>query len=544
MKRTAGVLIAGLIGLVLFRAVLVMAEPEKRINNTDELQMVLATADRFLGVPYVHSAWPGGPLQFAMLPVMGADMALHRQGQPVPDAVAKYLSELYRSPWRMLRAQQLMVVLWGGAGLAFFGWALFRATGRVELAAYSSLIVAAAPVFWSYWGTGVADVVSFTFAALACLVALRRGDDDWRWGWVGLWFGLAVASKLTIALMAPFLIGLYFSRDNRVSHRAGGKLVLAGAVGFFLACPYAWIEPLRFVKTVLGNAARPGVPLGWSGALGLIGTHLGWPALVLGAVGALTLWQQPRRAALIGAGLSVVLAGLVFSRAGVVYDRYVLPLILPLAFLAVHGLIKISGVVTHWRPAWRGGVLTGLAVAATLACGAGQIRAERRHFTERRERTEATLDRVLQDADAQLVAVQFSPYMLARFGGQCSREDLLRLADGVSQTPTDVMASHPGALISSRALEVLGPNFNAWEQTLAARYRAMAAYAGGRKREILFWGPPALVRRFGLLTPEQARAAVRGRKDAIFIGWGTQIAGDADEEVDQAALLVEHGGAL
>lgn len=541
MRRFWGVFLTGLLLVMLFRAGLVLAEPEKRINNTDELQMVLATADRFLGVPYVHSAWPGGPLQFAMLPVMAADAAFQRHGAPMPEALARYLSEIYRNPWRMLRAQQLLVVLWGGVGLAFFGGAAWRVTGRADSAVYAAIAVIAAPVFWSYWGIGVADVGSFSFAALACLVALRRDDGGGQWGWVGLWFGLAVASKLTIALAAPFLIGLYFGRGREAWHRDGGKLVLAGAAGFFLACPYAWIEPLRFVKTVLGNAARPGVPLGWTGALELLGAHLGWPLLLLGAAGALTLWQQPRRAGLIGAVLAVGLATLVFSRAGIVYDRYVLPLILPLVFLAVHGLMWVSEIITRLRPAWRGAMLAGIAMSVTVACGAAQIRAQRQHFTERRGRTEATLAHILRDTDARLVAVQFSPYMLGQFAGQCSREDLLRLSEGVSRTPTDVMASHPGAPISPQVMEVLGPNFNAWEQTLAARYRAMAAYAGGRKREILFWGPPALVRRFGVLTPEQARAAVRGRKDAIFVGWGTQTAGDADEEVDQAALLVERG---
>lgn len=528
--------------LTAIRACCVLSEPEKRINNTDELQMVLATADRFLGVPYVHSAWPAGPLQVTMLPVMAADAALHRQGQAMPEALARYLSEFYRSPWRMLRAQQLIVVLWGGAGLLFFGWALFRATGRLDLAAYAGIAVVAAPVFWSYWGTGVADVVSFTFAAVACLVALRGGSGG-QWGWVGLWFGLAVASKLTIALAAPFLLGLYLGRGRRVFHLDGCKLVLAGAVGFFLACPYAWIEPLRFVKTVLGNAGRPGVPLGWSGALGLMGAHLGWPVLLLAVVGALTLWRQPLRGGLIGAVVAVGLAVGVFSRAGIVYDRYALPLILPLAFLAVHGVKYVSVIAPRVWPAWRGGVLAGMAMAATVVSGAAQIRAERLHFTERRARTEATLDRILQDAEARLVAVQFSPYMLCRFGGQCSREDLLRLADGVSQAPSDVLASYPGVSLSPRVMEVLGPDFNAWEQTLAARYRAMAAYAPERKREVLFWGPPALVRRFGLLTPERAQAAVRGRKDAFFVGWGTQVAGDADEEEDEANLLVERGTA-
>lgn len=90
MRWFCGATLTVFLLVVLLRAGLVLAEPEKRINNTDELQMVLATADRFLGVPYVHSAWPAGPLQFAMLPVMATDVAVHRHGAPMPEALARY----------------------------------------------------------------------------------------------------------------------------------------------------------------------------------------------------------------------------------------------------------------------------------------------------------------------------------------------------------------------------------------------------------------------------------------------------------------------
>lgn len=520
----------------------IIGQSKYYIHNTDELSMTLATADRFLGVPYIHSAWPAGTLQMATLPAIAADFALGADGKINIATFADYISRLYRDPWHMLRMQKLIVAALASFGIAAFASAVARAFGKQSIGILAALVVATAPVFWIYSGMAVADAISIGLLCIACWMSVGMREYPHKWAVIGGVFGLAVASKLSVVLAAPFLVALYFWDPAPKRKYDIVPSALGVACGFGLACPYAWIEPVRFMKTVLANSMRSGTPLGLSGSINFIGIHLGWGAAFLALIGIFGLGVRRKFKLLFGVLGSLVCVVLVVSRAGVVYDRYVLPLVVPLAFAAAEGcdwisagLAKLSAQRFKVYPMLG---LTAIALAVGLQNTTAYFHDLRRRAAEL-ERSEQVFQGIQQADPKTPVLIFFTPYILTRMAEQMSRGSLEGMANNISRDSGNILLMTGASGLDATTASVFGNNLNGWEQVLGARLRAMAVTAkmdGGR---ILFWSEPWLAQRFGFYTKDQAQVFFDRSESALWVEMATSKSVSDDKGL---ILKAKHGG--
>ena len=207
------------------------------------------------------------------------------------------------------------------------------------------------------------DALVTMFSALALLWSLRvaRSGRVIDYAITGLWIGLGTAAKYTPALMAfsLYFVHLERRRAEGKSNRYGGlddrRLGWAALIAFLTFCvtsPYtlANLTVLRrdFAYQALhmstGHFGHEQQGLGYVHYLvSVLPDAIGWPALLAGFIGlALALRSGPeQRVALWGMlPYLVVLGGLSTH-----FDRYVLPVILPLAL----GCALLLG---QWRQRW------------------------------------------------------------------------------------------------------------------------------------------------------------------------------------------------
>jgi tetratricopeptide (TPR) repeat protein len=220
--------------------------------------------------------------------------------------------------------------------------------GRLGAVVAGSLC-AISPMMVSHSQLVEPDALVTTFSALALLWSLRvaRSGRVLDYAITGLWIGLGTAAKYTPALMA---FSLYFvhlerrraeGRSNRylgLDDRRLGWAALIAFLAFCVTSPYtlANLTVLRrdFAYQALhmssGHFGHEQQGLGYMHYLfSVLPDAIGWPALLAGFVGlALTLRSGvEQRVALWGMlPFLVVLGGLSTH-----FDRYVLPVILPLA---------------------------------------------------------------------------------------------------------------------------------------------------------------------------------------------------------------------
>jgi hypothetical protein len=308
-----------------------------------------------------------------------------------------------------------------------------------------------------------------------------------------LWVGAALSSKVTVVGLACASGLALLLRPARLGERgaAFAGWAAGATIGFVALCPYVWVDPIRFLKSTLGNLTRPDEAGGGSPLASLVYSVLGpraWLVLPLAALGLVVLAasrSRRRHAVLLAGALALIAAPLISAE--VVYPRYGLPLA---AFIMLPVAMGIAGLLDLLRPAGRGVLVTVLCLSAAAAL-AQDLRAER----DLRDPAPvlAAIRAIL--ADRSLAEVYLPTYPTSAFPhalpylSSGDFERMLRRAEPDSAKIVSYVAARG---IDRAAAAALINNFSEDEQTVAARFRVMRFVASPSPRSIRFYDPDDL----------------------------------------------------
>jgi 4-amino-4-deoxy-L-arabinose transferase-like glycosyltransferase len=339
--------------------------PDTRTIATALLLLVL-----WLGWSLRLVSWGGNPLHpdealyayWARLAASGRDPALLSVPVDKPPLFIYITAFAFRLWGPTVIAARLTGVLASLLSLPIL-FALTRALYGRSVAFLASLLYAVSPFAVSFAPTAFTDPLLILWGLAACLLAIRG-----RWGWAGLFLGLAVATKQQGLLVVPLVWGLgrvASAPSPKGSGKDRGKIyaALRLLMGFLpLFAVLVWWDSLRWrvwpsfwerswiaygglrltVPTEWGERAED-----WGGWLGylvaspwLAGALLLSIVLLLGAA-----WASRRRLDVAARADLVVLGygGGFLLLHGVLsfqpWDRYLLPLVPLTALLLARGLL-------------------------------------------------------------------------------------------------------------------------------------------------------------------------------------------------------------
>ncbi|MFN8468875.1 MAG: glycosyltransferase family 39 protein [Caldilineaceae bacterium] len=335
-RRYAGLILAAitLVGFAL-RLPLLMRFP---LREDEAIYGYWALHAWYVDPLFLH-VWPDKPPIFLWL--LAAALQLWGHGPETAGAAAR---------WVNIMAGTLTIPVLAACARRWWGLGAALATGL--LAALSPFAITFAP-------TAFTDPVLVLAGGLALALAVRR-----RWFWSGFWLGVAVMTKQQGLLFVPLVAacGLY----ARPKAAGSVRWVLGLAV---VVLPILYWDSLRWTVAPspwdLGATNVGGVALvapsawvaraeGWLGlAWYLLASPWAWGAyvvlLVLAAVGA---WRRSEEREYWLPALILAIWGVGFLLLHVgssvqMWDRYLLPLTVPLALLGGWGMMKVDSWVMN-----------------------------------------------------------------------------------------------------------------------------------------------------------------------------------------------------
>ena len=128
--------------------------------NTDEYEMTLSAADRFLGVPSVGLAWPGGTLQLISVPAIVLSFVGSMSLSNPLNSFVDYLAVNYRDPWQLIAIERIIVAIVFSLGLASLLLPFVRLHGRLLTAGAVVLMAATTPEVWMHSHIATADAMA------------------------------------------------------------------------------------------------------------------------------------------------------------------------------------------------------------------------------------------------------------------------------------------------------------------------------------------------------------------------------------------------
>jgi hypothetical protein len=492
---------------------------DRAVYDTDELEETLSGLDRFLAVPCSSLCWPGTVQLAPFVPLIGVDYALRARLHVTPLGFAEYLSAQYRDPQRAIRYMRLIVIAFTSIGFALLALRVWGYTESALAGGAALLLPVIQPLLRSHGVLGMADGPALGLLAGGLAMLLAREPQRRHVALAGLLMGLALASKVTVALALPLVVVLALANTRRPVR----DLVLLGVcIGafFVVGCPYVVFEPLRFAKNVIGNMRKPGAPLGAVGAVVMIVRDvLTWPLAVglLAALGVM-LW---RRAWGVPAGVlgCVAAAILLTMRSAQVVPRYygalaVVAVLTVALLLDPRWALRLSLTGT-WRT--RGWLVLLACVALLGSRGPQALRALV-------DRPPAVYPQVAREVGSLPSGTRVAvPLAMSELLGQYAASDAQqRLARdcGIAMqsgraTEAFVEARVPGL---ERALAMLPSVMNENEQVYVGRMLAAAGPSPHAGVDLYLVASAAVAARFGVLTPETAADAWRsGTLDVLVL---------------------------
>lgn len=219
------------------------------LRLVDEVELTLTTLDRLLGLPTTSLAWPATFVQLVTLPFQ---LLLH-VAAALPNGwndIALEFGETYRAPATAVFLQRVVTLTLFSAAASAWVPVLVRRGASPLTAALAVFVGALQPLVWfhSFIGTGEGLGMALVLEAFRAAVDGRRNGEMWA----GILMGFALASRLTL-LPCVVLLACWV-RDGRALVRLSAAVTL----GFVFACPSAWMEPVRLLKSIVGNSMRPG----------------------------------------------------------------------------------------------------------------------------------------------------------------------------------------------------------------------------------------------------------------------------------------------
>jgi tetratricopeptide (TPR) repeat protein len=274
-----------------------------------------------------------------------------------------------------------LVVVWIGTRLAL------RLGGWLAAVLVASLLVAS-PLLVQHAQLVTPDILLAMFAALAVWAIVRIHDEGRSrdYIWAGVWIGFGAACKYTPVLLALSIYAVHLLRLRSEDRRLrllglnDGRLgwaALASVLSFCIASPYtlASLEVLRRDFTyqafhmVGGHFGHAEQGVGWLYYLTqVLPQALGWPGLILCVFGlAAAAWR------LRGVWLAVIacvlplyiLLGLLSTQ----FDRYMLPLVMPLSLGAAGAVVVLRSELTRLSPVLRRGITVLLVLVCVVPTG-------------------------------------------------------------------------------------------------------------------------------------------------------------------------------
>jgi 4-amino-4-deoxy-L-arabinose transferase-like glycosyltransferase len=243
-------------------------------------------------------------------------------------------------------------ILGGPAGAWWLPLAILTTIGTVEKGRLAEIEA----LFFSLSGIGM----------LGWLAGWYRGGSPWsRWLWAGVWFGLASLAKGPVFLPFFYAIAVITLVKNGQRKELWHPAHLAGlALSLFLPLPWVLATRERLAALPTDPAATGQTQMWLNQVLKRLDpSAIDWTSYPLGpfetllllspwAIVALVLWRKARRlwwpdltprdqALLLGLGWGTLVSGLAYALLPESRARFQLPLIAPVATLAVV-------LLTHW----------------------------------------------------------------------------------------------------------------------------------------------------------------------------------------------------
>lgn len=362
------------------------------LNDPDELTFELGALKMLRGAT-LNPGWFGHPATTTMYVLAVLTVAVFGIGHligrfPTIDAFA---DAIYADPsWVMLPGRLAMAVFAVGTVYLTYRLACELFDRRAALAAAALLAVSPVHVTWSQIIRS--DMMACFFMLLCMLAALRIARED-RWRdhvWAALWLAAATATKWPYAITALSVFGavaLRMATHPADRRRSVPRLGLFGAmaIGFLLLIsPYILLDHRTVLRHVLGEAqvhhlgATGGAPWqnAWWYLSGPVLTGLGLAGLTLAAGGIAVMARQREALAIV---LSL-LAGffLLLCIQNLVWERWALSLMPPLAIAAAAGLTALSGLLARRLPSAAARTVAALVLLAAFVPPALRAEADAR----------------------------------------------------------------------------------------------------------------------------------------------------------------------
>lgn len=515
-------------------------------RGIDEMSLTLAGADRFLGVPFTNTHWPGATNQLLLVPVFGVDYLVHAGLRPSPAGFIQFLSSLYRSPWQALFLGRLVVVLLSSAGFAVLATALADAGGSVLWGALLGLLLAATPQLWLYSVLALGNGIGIGFLCAATAVALGMGRKESICSYgrplaIGALIGLALASRNILLPYLLFLCVLVWLQcdGGRVRRLWSVALVLvSGFVVLIFASPSMWSAPVRWAKANLGNYLKHGSGAGIGVALhALVETTPYW-LLAAAAAGVIYALRQKRWLLVTGAMSVPFFMVAVAARAPEIAPRYFQSV--PLDLVVFVGLVfggrfaeLIRGRNGRSTPYSAALNFTAAAVAAGLLLAEGYAAAPVLRPDTAPAAIAQRIANLTKKQPTARYAVNYAlfHYLTADVTNHSLKRLELRCAAGVGSGDSvrPYLASYGFAKVVAEALP---SDFNEKEQAFLARLRVMDVSESPGRLRLSFFAPAAAAVRFGLRTRRWVYSQLKkGRFAAVF-----DTAGDVPADLREKPL--------
>jgi len=505
--------------LVLSRLTFAWTAVHRVLHLVDELDLTLGALDRFLGIPMANTSWPGMVNQLLLVPMFGAQYLFVSQGHPSPDGFFNFLSATYRDPWHALFIGRLIVVAVSSIGLSMLAIWLGKEIRSMTAAILMVLLLASVPEIWFYSVLGLGNGVAIGLMCIATAFAISPRDDRniafTRPVVVGVFAGLALASRNTMLPYVLFLIALMLWRDPR---RPISRFIVFGLVigiVVILTCAPIWIDPIRWLKATLGNYQRHGAPTGLFGAVRVLLAATPLWLVVLGSLATVLSLVQRQWALGIGVILCVGMMIVGASRSSIVQPRYFHSVILCLGVVSI--IVLGNAMVGYIRSAKRGTGLIAAAALAFLALAALDIKETLGMFAGIQFPKEQILQLriTLENSHGKTIAIplEYFPYVadlissdsLAKIEAKC----MAGVVDGTSVK--DFLGTYG---FSPEVARVMATNFNEKEVAFGARLRVMMVDQAPKPVHAVIYAPPATAVRFGLETADGVFDLVRSHQIA------------------------------
>jgi hypothetical protein len=495
--------------------------PKDRLFNTDELELTFAALDRFLGVPSNVLIWPGATVQALAVPLFAADFAVRSGLHAGPAAFATYLGQSYREPWHALLLLRLLVVALSSGFVATLYAPFSRLLESRAAGLLAVLALATVPAMWVHSHAAMLDAVTFGLACAACATLLGARVGTRHTVLASLVFGVALVTKVTVVPLFPFVLALAVQRSELPWWRVVLLFAAGGLAGVCVACPYLWTDPVRMAKTIVGNATRAGTPMGLARAvrtgLDVVPVWL-WLTLALGLAACLRrrwFWVAA------GSAVTVALTTTIVARGGVVFPRYMLPVVpcavvlTVLALREARGAIEAAGARRRVAPGIATAAALGLMVAGNTVLYVARLPEE---FREMRFASEVAAD--VKGLGAGAVVVPWEVFRHVADVGSAASFERLGRACGAEMIRGDEVAKFTARRgVPEWTVRAMPRVFDEEEQAFVAEMAVMSYPADRGGVDLRVCAKPELASRFGFLTSLDAVEMLRrGEVDAIVVG--------------------------